>query len=111
MAGSNTARRDALTPDYTGCGAILSRPHAHLSKEEGAPTKATRGHKMKEIQYPWALWPERKKMLCRIRDLGRSLGIAIDIDEIAQLPFIDLVGIEQQLAFRDHWDSIGGEDQ
>ena len=62
---------------------------------------------MKETQLPWAsCWPERKRMLTRIRDLARSTGVPIDLSELAELSLIELEAIVEELKVRDFWDEL-----
>ena len=61
---------------------------------------------MTELRKPWALWPERKRMLARIRDLAFSTGVPIDPSKLAGYSLIELEAIAEELQERDFWDEL-----
>ena len=61
---------------------------------------------MENSQTPWQVWPERTRMLCRIRDLAHSVGISVDLAALAQQPLGDLEMLAQRLEYQDHVNTI-----
>ena len=64
---------------------------------------------MTEIREPWASWPERARVLARIRDLSYSVGRPVNLREISGYPLGTLEMIASQLEEQDHWGAINEE--